>query len=318
MIWQETQANKGVTLIELMIVLVIAGILVGGIYTLFATQQRSYFVQDRVTGIQQDARAVLTFMGRDIRMAGFVAGAGSLNGFSDDGATPFVIGGCNFALNPTNRTDAPDDLTVVLGIEELGIVQTVAGTLVTLDALDTNTPFATAVSNNLAFVAFDLQVGRLYSVSSVDFNNDQITVSNLSSGEKITEGKVYWVKAVTYSVNSGVLQRNENTGAGAQAFAGDGETTVVEDLQFAYQVEGDAGWYNDPATDFPAGSSQSDIEMVRINITVRTAVADATVQDEVPAAQFNQPALEDHTTTLAGPDGFRRRVYTTEVKVRNL
>ena len=100
--------------------------------------------------------------------------------------------------------------------------------------------------------------------------------------------------------------------------AGDGTTTFVEDLQFAYQVEGDTGWYNDPATDFPVGSSQADIEMVRINVTVRTAVADATVQDEVPAAQFNQPALEDHTTTLAGPDGFRRRVYTTEVKVRNL
>ena len=317
MIWQETQANKGVTLIELMIVLVIAGILVGGIYTLFTTQQRSYFVQDQVAGIQQDARAVLSIMARDIRMAGFVAGAGSTSGFTD-GTTPVVVSGFNFALNPQNSSTGPDALTVVLGIEELGIVQTVAGALVTLDALDTNTPFATAVSNNLAFVAFDLQVGRLYSVSSVDFNNDQITVSNLSSGEKITEGKVYWVKAVTYSVNSGVLQRNENTGAGAQAFAGDGETTVVEDLQFAYQVEGDAGWYNDPATDFPAGSSQSDIEMVRINITVRTAVADATVQDEVPAAQFNQPALEDHTTTLAGPDGFRRRVYTTEVKVRNL
>jgi hypothetical protein len=99
--------------------------------------------------------------------------------------------------------------------------------------------------------------------------------------------------------------------------AGDGTTTFVEDLQFAYQVAGDTGWYNAPA-DFPAGTSQANIEMVRINVTVRTAVEDATVQDEVPTAQFNQPALEDHTASLTGPDGFRRRVYTTEVKVRNL
>ena len=57
MIRQEIEADKGVTLIELMIVLVIAGIVIGAIYTIFATQQRSYYVQDRVTGIQQDARA---------------------------------------------------------------------------------------------------------------------------------------------------------------------------------------------------------------------------------------------------------------------
>ena len=92
MIWQETKVDKGVTLIELMIVLVIAGLLVGGIYTLFATQQRSYFVQDRVAGVQQDARAVLTIMARDIRMAGFVTGEGSSSGFTDvtDGTNVFI------------------------------------------------------------------------------------------------------------------------------------------------------------------------------------------------------------------------------------
>jgi prepilin-type N-terminal cleavage/methylation domain-containing protein len=324
MIWQETQANKGVTLIELMIVLVIAAVLVGGVYTLFATQQRSYFVQDRVAGIQQDARAVLTIMARDIRMAGCVAGAGSGMGFSDDTGN-FTLSsdpvGDTFqhAVEPRNNNTAPDSLTVVLGTEELGVVQTVAGNLVTLEALDTNTPFANAVAKNLAFIAFDLQVGKLYEVSSVDFDADEITVSNLSSGEKITGGKAYWVKAVTYSVNSGVLQRNENTGAGTQDLAGDGETTVVEDLQFAYQVHGDAGWYNDPSTDFPAGTNQANIEMVRISINVRTAVEDATVADADAAARFDQPALEDHTTTgLNTDDGFRRRVYTTEVKVRNL
>jgi prepilin-type N-terminal cleavage/methylation domain-containing protein len=327
MIYQKITTNKGVTLIELMIVLVIAGILVGGIYTLFATQQRSYYVQDRVTGIQQDGRAVLNIMARDIRMAGFVTGAGSASGFSDDSA-PFSLSSdpagdtFTYAIEPENSNTASDTLTVVLGVEELGVVDTTSGNLVTFANLDTNTPFATAVTNDVAFVAFDLQVGKLYKVSSVDFSNDEITIVNFSSGEKIVGGKAYWVKAVTYSVNSGVLRRNENLGAGAESLAGDpnGETTVVEDLQFAYQVAGDAGWYNDPATDFPAGSSQANIEMVRINVTVRTAVADATVQDEVATAQFNQPALEDHTNPadLNGPDGFRRRVYTTVVKARNL
>lgn len=305
MIWQKIQANKGVTLIELMIVLVIAGILVGGIYTLFATQQRSYFVQDRVTGIQQDARAVLTFMARDVRMAGFLSGAGSASGFTD-GSTTFAISGFNYALNPVNSTTGPDALTVVLGVDELGVVQSTAGTLVTLN---------NNVASSNTFVSFDLQSGTLYQATPDGTN--VMPVINFPAGDTTVGGKAYGVQAITYQVQNGVLQRAINAGT-AQPLAGDGTTTFVEDLQFAYQVEGDTGWYNDPATDFPAGSSQADIEMVRINVTVRTAVADATVQDEVPAAQFNQPALEDHTTTLAGPDGFRRRVYTTEVKVRNL
>jgi prepilin-type N-terminal cleavage/methylation domain-containing protein len=306
MIWQETQANKGVTLIELMIVLVIAAILVGGIYTLFATQQRSYFVQDRVAGIQQDARAVLTIMARDIRMAGLAVGVGGATGFTD-GTTPFAISGFNFAVNPTNSDSAPDSLTVVLGVNELGTVQSIAGTLVTLD---------NNVASDNTFVAFDLQPGRLYQATPDGTN--VMPVTNFPGGDTTVGGKAYGVQAITYQVQNGTLQRAVNAGT-PQPMAGDGETTVVEDLQFAYQVEGDAGWYNDPSTDFPAGTNQANIEMVRISINVRTAVEDATVADADAAAQFDQPALEDHTTTgLNTDDGFRRRVYTTVVKVRNL
>jgi prepilin-type N-terminal cleavage/methylation domain-containing protein len=306
MIWQETKADKGVTLIELMIVLVIAGILVAGIYTLFATQQRSYFVQDRVAGIQQDARAVLNIMARDIRMAGFVSGAGSTSGFSD-GTTTFAISGFNYALNPINSAAAPDALTVVLGVDELGVVLSTAGTLVTLD---------NNVDPSNTFIAFDLQPGMLY--QSVPDGTNVISVTNFPSGDTTVGGKAYGVQAITYQVQNGTLQRAVNGGT-PQPMAGDGETTVVEDLQFAYQVAGSNDWiYDDDTAAWPGGSNFADIEMVRINVTVRTAVEDATVQDEVPTAQFNQPALEDHTAGLTGPDGFRRRVYTTEVKVRNL
>jgi hypothetical protein len=244
-------------------------------------------------------------MARDIRMAGFVSGAGSATGFSD-GTTTFAISGFNYALNPINSAAAPDALTVVLGVDELGVVQSTAGTLVTLD---------NNVDPSNTFIAFDLQPGMLY--QSVPDGTNLISVTNFPSGDTTVGGKAYGVQAITYQVQNGTLQRAVNAGT-PQPMAGDGETTVVEDLQFAYQVDGDTNWYNDPATDFPVGKSQVDIEMVRINVTVRTAVEDATVQDEVPTAQFNQPALEDHTASLTGPDGFRRRVYTTEVKVRNL
>jgi type IV pilus assembly protein PilW len=52
--------KQGFTLIELMIALVISAILVGGTYSIFITQQRTYILQDQVVGTQQDARAALT------------------------------------------------------------------------------------------------------------------------------------------------------------------------------------------------------------------------------------------------------------------
>lgn len=297
--------NRGVTLIELMIVLVIAAILVGGVYSLFITQQRSYAVQDQVAGVQQDARAALNIMARDIRMAGFVVGPGSSTGFTDGVSTitiPSTPPGeiFSFAIQATNRSDGSDRLTVVSGAEELGIVESIAGQEVTLDK---------NVNTKCNYIAFDMLPGMLFKLTDAADDDKIVTVENVPTGNKIVGGKAYGVKAITYLVDQGVLRRNENTGSGAQPLAGDGINTVVEDLQFAYSDDGQ-NWFNTPPSSTP--------KMVRINITVRTAIADATVQDANPTVQFRQPPLEDHTTNLNGPDGFRRRVYTTEVKARNL
>jgi len=310
--------DAGVTLIELMIVLVIAAFLVAGVYSLFITQHRSYSVQDQVVGVQQDARAALNIMARDIRMAGFVAGAGSTSGFTD-GTNSVPVGVFTFAVNPTNSTTAPDTLTVVFGAENWGTVQSVAGTQVTLDR---------NVNSDCGFVAFDLLPGRLYNVSNAGDGDNSITVTSVPTGSKVEEGKAYGVQAITYSVTApdgspgiGVLRRNENTGSGAQPLAGDGINTVVEDLQFAYQVSGVNYWTFDGVLDadngetsdtaLPVGTSNANIRMIRINIIVKTAIADP------KETGFFKPACEDREQVDTDP-GNRRRVYTTEVKVRNL
>lgn len=72
--------EKGVTLIELMVALVICGIIVAAIYRLFVAQARSYTVQDQVAESQQNVRNAMELLLRDIRMAGF-----------DDDMTPIPI-----------------------------------------------------------------------------------------------------------------------------------------------------------------------------------------------------------------------------------
>ncbi len=63
--------EKGITLIELLIALVIGGIVVAGIYRVFVSQSRAYVVQDQVVEVQQNIRSAMEMLLKDLRMAGF-------------------------------------------------------------------------------------------------------------------------------------------------------------------------------------------------------------------------------------------------------
>jgi prepilin-type N-terminal cleavage/methylation domain-containing protein len=71
--------QKGVTLIELLVALVIAGLIIGGVYRVFVAQNRAYTVQDQVVEVQQGIRGAMETLLRDLRMTGF-----------DDAQTPDV------------------------------------------------------------------------------------------------------------------------------------------------------------------------------------------------------------------------------------
>lgn len=63
--------QKGVTLIELIVVLIIFGVVVGGIYRVFIAQTKAYSVQDQVVEVQQNIRSAMEMLLRDLRMAGY-------------------------------------------------------------------------------------------------------------------------------------------------------------------------------------------------------------------------------------------------------
>jgi len=63
--------EKGVTLVELLVVLVICGMVAGGIYQVFIAQSKAYTVQDQVVEVQQSVRSAMEILLRDLRMAGY-------------------------------------------------------------------------------------------------------------------------------------------------------------------------------------------------------------------------------------------------------
>jgi type IV pilus assembly protein PilW len=71
--------DKGLTLIELLVGMVICAMVVAGIYRLFVAQSRAYTVQDQVVEVQQNIRSAMEIMLRDLRMTAF-----------DDDRTPLV------------------------------------------------------------------------------------------------------------------------------------------------------------------------------------------------------------------------------------
>ncbi len=62
--------QRGLTLIELMVVLAISFIVIGAVYRAFTSQQRTYTIQDQVAEAQQNARVAMNILMRDLKMVG--------------------------------------------------------------------------------------------------------------------------------------------------------------------------------------------------------------------------------------------------------
>lgn len=63
--------QMGFTLVELLVSLVIFSVVITAIYTSYLTQQKTYLAQTQVTAMQQNIRAGMYHLERELRMAGF-------------------------------------------------------------------------------------------------------------------------------------------------------------------------------------------------------------------------------------------------------
>ena len=63
--------EHGFTLIELLVAMAMTAVIMTAVYSLYKSQQDSYIAQDQVVEMQQNVRASLYQMARDLRMAGF-------------------------------------------------------------------------------------------------------------------------------------------------------------------------------------------------------------------------------------------------------
>jgi prepilin-type N-terminal cleavage/methylation domain-containing protein len=274
--------RKGLTLIELLIVLVISSLLIAGIYRTFIHQQHTYTVQEQVVDMQQNVRIAINQMVREIRMAGLgrqdakTWGAGGMHGRYKNVVTP---------------SDDGQSITIVGAFQEV--------TFLTANAASGVDPAKIQVNDASGFDTGGLQYICINGTESARIKN--IVGNEIELFEPLTENHfvnepVFRVLAITYSIGNfdgkTCLLRSDNLpdpdSAVPQPVAEN-----IEFLQFTYTL--------DDGTVFVGtvpGNRRDEIRMVQVTIRART--------------DRNDPELG------GGNDGFRRRTLTTNIQLRNL
>ncbi len=198
--------NKGITLIELLVALVITGILVGAIYRTFIGQQKTYTVQEQVVDMQQNVRAAINRMMSEVRMAGF----GNISMVIPDMNTIAWSGKNNWDLvNP----DYPvaGSVTILYGVsfyfmngvnkEAVSITAVPASNQVTVSSL-------TDIQGNTLFDLGDrryVSIGGVESYAITSIAGTTLTLSGPLTYSHPAGTPIYGIRAVSYQWDNGTL-----------------------------------------------------------------------------------------------------------------
>ncbi len=267
--------NKGITLIELLVALVISSILVAALYRTFIRQQKTYMIQDQVVDMQQNVRVAIDRMSRELRMAGY--GGNILTVFVNVNGFSNIITPVDNANNIGNNDDK---ITIILA-DQVGVLNSNAlkgSTTVSVSGAD-------ELFNTVKKKYLNLNGQNNYVVSSV--SGSTITLTTALAEDHLANEPVNLVKAITYGLGLSddipVLQRDENTGGGAQPLVEN-----IENLQLIYK-DGN----------YPEGvpATPLDIRRIELIVTARTSMSDP---------------------EYGSGGGYRTRVLTSSIKVRNM
>jgi prepilin-type N-terminal cleavage/methylation domain-containing protein len=337
------RANGGFTLTEIMVVVVLLGVLVGGVMTSFAAQKKSAAMNSQLVDAQHTSRLLGDLLEDDIRHAGllvpesgaicaidrtllsdsfYVSDAGAIDPTveirNDLGArvTAGATGGDNVAGNATPAT-ATLTVTNTLTLDALTVEQANPTAAYDTDGngvADSDfqvgggviiTDAANPTRGSACGVVRGVTIGT--SVITIGIESDALGPMPLVDPNPVD---LVAIPAHQYQINTAFqLVRN------GTAVADD-----VEDLQIAVFVDLnddrviDAGEYRGDGVGAnlnPSGLDMSLAREVRANLVIRTRLQD---QDN-GNGRFQD---SENRAAIGTADGFRRRAYSATVMLRNV
>jgi prepilin-type N-terminal cleavage/methylation domain-containing protein len=330
--------EEGFTLVELLVVLVIAGLLLGGVYSMMIRQQASYQTQDQVVEVQQNLRSTFILLRYDLRMIGHGLAAGTVpitccldNQAGKNGTDAITFMANVGAASVAMPISTAQSYSLTTGVPIMITVGSVEGFPTTtpyqVDLLDLSTGILVANANVTAVAQTTPPTLTL-----VPCPVTPCPATSLKFGSYVGQT----AQTINYSVDvpgtgspdcthPPCLERSVNNGVVVVVSV---LAEGVEDFQVAYGFDGingkaldgtitevgagsnDDEWvYNKTGDTWPADISG--LRAIRISLLLRTANRDPDYTGGTTGV------LEDHTWT-SPLDGYRRRVIQFVENVRNL
>jgi prepilin-type N-terminal cleavage/methylation domain-containing protein len=318
--------NAGFSLIELMVATVLVGILMIFTMQIFTVNNRAYVKTDSVVDTQQSARVIASTLERDLRHAGMMVPEGAaVCGIDNDSGpdriyisdyTAINTGGATGTFNGAEIQNAIDNVSSgpnALNLDSLMIEPGTPDPAYDTDDNGTNDSDFLEGGGVIVVDLLNLDRGSACgTVTNVNIGGEAISVTIVTDPLDTAGGttNLMAVPAIEYRITSGALYRN-----------GLKLAESIEDLQFSYLMDlngdsdigtgetlGDGTSDDYEADDYNA----ADLRGVRFNVVARTRSEDE---------RFNEgyfQALENRDDPGAGRDGFRRRVHTNTVRLRNV
>jgi type IV pilus assembly protein PilW len=111
--YRSSYQQKGLTLVEIMVALLLGLFVLGGIMQIFSNSKQTYKMQEALSRLQENGRFAMDFLGRDIRMADFRSCSTALPLLDPANGNKWGVTGSNGVEDATNHaSDAPDSITL--------------------------------------------------------------------------------------------------------------------------------------------------------------------------------------------------------------
>ena len=318
--------QRGLTLVEILIALVIGLILTAGILQVFSSTRQSNQVHEAIARMQESGRMALEVIARDARMADFWGCASNITSVTnnlDSAGTGYI----NFGVGGIDGTDsgstAPDTLVLRGGGGNGLVIQAPFGPQASAN-LSVNA--GNGLSQGDIVMVSDCETADIFQISNSNPDSSGTIVHNTGNAtdpgnynatnpgcpganahclSKVYDGnaRLFTTSQITYTVGTG--------SEGEPALFRNGQEFLdgIEDLQVLYGEDTDD---NDVA-DYYVNATDV-VDMTRV-ISIRFAVVVRSEDDDL-----NEGAAQTYSvlgSSRTAGDSRLRQVYTSTVTLRN-
>jgi prepilin-type N-terminal cleavage/methylation domain-containing protein len=194
------KGNKGVTLVELLVVVAILSIVISLIYAIFISQMRSKFWQDQVVAMEQEMRASMSMLANELRTAEAITNSVGA-AFS-----PITISSTQICFTGQYDTDSNKDWVIYSYDSASGTLKRKTGDVSYTDpATVAFQPVATGITN-VTFVYFDASDSPM----NKDVLTGEMTTLNQDDVDDIRRVEI-WLAAETARENPNTGKKLERT-----------------------------------------------------------------------------------------------------------